>query len=77
MAGKTFGYRPNVPSEIGEKFMVGSEVAFLYKEESQVGVIETMLNNSAVVRIVLSPTKTLHDFTTVIRYADMQDTKNN
>ncbi|GCF94954.1 hypothetical protein NRIC_28450 [Enterococcus florum] len=68
MNSKTFGYKLTVPLFASEKFAVGSKVAFPYENSHHEGTIETMMNNSAVVKISQSPSKALIDYKTVISY---------
>lgn len=77
MKRSTYGYwqRDHNTSAAGKKFSVGLQVSFVYACEAQVGIIETMLENSAVVKILQSPSKSLIDFTTVINYKQLSLTK--
>lgn len=69
----TYGFKSPTPSFLGERFSVGQEVYFEYQKETQQGIVQTKLNNSAVVKISKSESDDLIDFTTVISYSDLVD----
>ncbi|MBM7711024.1 hypothetical protein [Enterococcus xiangfangensis] len=73
----TYGFKSPQPSFLGERFLLGQEVFFEYKKETQVGIVKNKLNNSAVVKIIKSETADLIDFTTVISYSELIDPKTN
>ncbi|MGM0169152.1 hypothetical protein IGI39_003468 [Enterococcus sp. AZ135] len=69
----TYGFKSPKPSFLGERFSIGQEVYFEYKEETQLGIVKSKLNNSAIVKIIKSETEDFIDFTTVISYGDLVD----
>ena len=68
----TYGFKAPQPSQSGGEFSIGQKIQFSFKEQLHIGLIENMLENTAVIRIIESPSKAMINFKTVIRYTELK-----
>ncbi|WP_312542585.1 hypothetical protein [Enterococcus sp.] len=67
----TYGFKAPQPSQSGGAFSIGQSIRFSFRGETHQGLIENMLENTAVIRIIESPSKAMINFKTVVRYTEL------